>query len=82
MELLLTAVTHIGAAAKNIGDELNDHNTLLEEMDLNATHAMASMGRLNKGVAKILSSDSNASLYIIIALTLMLVVLIALVIFL
>jgi len=80
LEQLLAAVTHMGDAAKEIGNELADHNYILNQMDSDATYAQLAVGKLNRGIHQILTTQSNAPVYVIIALTLTLVVLIVLII--
>ena len=80
LEQLLAAVTHMGDAAKTIGSELTDQNTILTAMDRDASYASVAVKRLNKGINKILTTDSSAPVYVIIALTLVLVTLFVLII--
>lgn len=83
LDTLLTAVTDMGNAAKQIGSELDDHNDILSEMDRDATYADLAVGKLNRGVAQILKNGTSClSLWVIVALTATLIVLILLVIFL
>ena len=82
LETLLDAVNHMGNAARLIGGELDSHNVILGEMDRNATYADMAVGKLNKGVHQILNNGNGClSLWVIVALTATLIVLILLVIF-
>ena len=82
LETLLDAVNHMGNAARLIGGELDSHNVILGEMDRDATYADMAVGKLNKGVQQILNNSNGClSLWVIVALTATLIVLILLVIF-
>ncbi|KAJ1659099.1 hypothetical protein IWQ61_001761 [Dispira simplex] len=82
LDSVMGTVQNIRSMAHTMGNELEDHNALLEELDVQTEQTQSKLSRAMKGMEGMLkSSASNRSICLILFLIAVVFILIALVIF-